>query len=361
MLARPMPFEATMIAPGGRGIEIDPAVGQLQWWVQGTEKFSRIPVAGGATAEDVFYIKADKNGGGDFNPTFMTQYSLGSCRLLLEATGGINKRFTNGFVNMDFIAAPAGAFPLFFSTPLWLEAKTGLRVQVQQINADVANKVELCLHGRRLIDVTPEQRLRILEKAYLRSEWPIWLGLDDTIVTLAASQVGFRTNITVPADGDVQAEYLLVKSTGPVRIQIQDQNGNPMLYGGGPVAAGGANPNGVRSIHVAGQAVFPYRMPMGGWLDRQTILNVFLEDLSGAENNVELCIVGRCLAYKRADEGKTAGDQNFTEQPDASLQAIAYREANPMPQNPWEPARQAMPVTPAVQTPGWVPRWLSKG
>lgn len=357
MLARPMPFDALQIAPGNRGLEVNPERGQLQWWAQGTEKLSRIPVAGGATAEDVFYIKADKNGGGDFNPVFMSQYSLGSCRLLLEATGGINKRFTNGFVNMDFIASPAGAFPCFFSTPLWLEAKTGLKVQVQQISASVANKVELVLHGRRLVDVTPEQREAILSKAYLRSEWPIWLGLDDVIVALTASQVGFRTNITVPADGDVEAEYLLVKSTGPVRIQITDQNSNPLLYGGGPVAAGGANPNGVRGIHVAGSAVFPYRMPMGGFLDRQTVLNVILEDLSGATNNVELCIVGRCLAYP---EGKDRRSYNYTEQPDASLQALAYRSANPLQQNPWEPPRQAAPVAPALQTPGWLPRWFPR-
>lgn len=361
MLTQPMPFDPIAIGRGGLPV-INPEIGQLQWWAQGTERLSRIPVAAGGVAEDVFYIKPEKNGCGDFNPVFMSQYSLGSCRLLLEATGGIAKRLTNGFVNMDFIASPVGALPCFFSTPLWLEAKTGLKVQVQQISASVANKVELVLHGRRIVDATPEQRKNLLQKAYLRSEWPVWLGLDDVLVTLTANQVGFRTNITVPADGDVQAEYLLVKSTGPVRIQITDQNGAPLLYGGGPIAAGGEPPNGVRSIHIAGSAIFPYRLPMGGWLNRQTVLNVFLTDLSAAENAVELCIVGRCMDYPEGNGqlGKTSNGENYVEQPNQSAIDLAQSAANPLVQNPWEPARQARPVTPAITTPGWFPGWLRK-
>jgi hypothetical protein len=101
---------------------------------------------------------------------------------------------------------------------------------------------------------------------------------------------------------------------------------------------------------------------MSGFLNRQEILNVTLEDLSGGENTIELCIVGRCLGYPEGD-GR-AGSAGYVEPMDESLRAIAYAQANPMPQNAWSPARQAAPVTPALTVPvpgtGWVPKWLPK-
>lgn len=348
MLARPMPFPAVQVAPNSGLPEINPERGQLQWWVQGTEKLAVVPIAAGGTAEDSFPIKAEKNGGGDFELAFFSSRHLGAYRMQLDVLGGINKRITNGFVHVDFISSVAGAFPLYVSTPLWVEAKTALSVKFQQINTDRANEVELKVHGRRLVDVTEESRKALLQKAYARSEWPMFLGLDDVSVTLTSLQSNFRTRITVPADGDCEIEYLLVKSTGSCAIRIQDQNGRPLMTGGGPATAGGVPQENVNAVHISGSALFPYRMPMGGWLNRQQILDVFVTDLSGASNTVEICLVGRCLNYPMG-----TGRPGVAEPMDASVRALAVPAIQ---QNPWEPARQAPPVG----GPSWLPNWLKK-
>lgn len=351
MLARPMPIDTILVNPVRRTPEINPVRAQAQWWAQGTQQRSRVSMTGSGQAQDAIYVEAQKGLSGDFEVVGFTSRQNAAYRVIFQINGGYDKQLMNGYTHIDFIAG-VGQKQFYAPTSFLIEARTAMTVKYQNISTSVDPLAELVAHGRRFLDYTEEQRRALLEQVFNRHEWPYWLTLDDTSVTLTSEETGVLRKMSVPSDGDFEIEYLLAKSTGPFRIALSDQQGRPVLLGGGPTTAGGQAEQGVASLHVTGDAVEPYRLPMGGFFERQSILNATFDNLVDASNTIEICLVGRLLDYPMG-KGRPAVPQPQNE----DVRILAAMAANPIAQNPMSPPRQAVPVQGGGIIPAFMSNW----
>jgi len=347
MLSRPMPIDTVVVNPVRRTPEINPVRSQAQYWVQGTQAQSRVSMTGSGTAQDSIYCEAQKGLSGDFEIVGFTTRQNAAYRVIFQINGGYDKQLSNNFVHIDFVAG-VGEKPTYMPVSFLLEARTALTIRYQNISSSVDPLAELVAHGRRFLEyVNEEQRRQMLASVFSRREWPFWLVLNDTSVTLTANQENVTRKMNVPSDGDFEVEYLLAKSTGPFLLALSDQNGQPVTFGGGS-----DQQDGVANLHITGTAIEPYRMPLAAFWPRQTILNATFTNLINASNTIEICLFGRLLDYP-AGQGRPPVPQS----PSESIQFLTQMAANPLPQQPFSPPRQAVPVQGGGVVPALFPKW----
>lgn len=294
MLVRPMPVEAVRLNPRTGLPEINTTRGKVQSWAQGTQQNAGVSIDSNGTASDAIVVQPEKGLSGDFEVVAFTSDSQGNYRVELYVGGGTNKRLMNVPIHVDLIAGAAG-LPFYLPAPLFVEARNAISIRYTNLVA-ITNRVRFVAHGRRFLDYASDlERKQVLQRAFARQEVPFWLGLNDTSVTLTSSQTNVRRLMSVPSDGDFEAEYLVARSQGPVRVFLRESSS------GRPIMAGGGSTLGVQGSHVLGNALYPYRFPNGAaFFKRQTEVEVYLDDLSAASNAVEIALVGRLLDYPEA-------------------------------------------------------------
>lgn len=293
MIVRPPEVQAIRLNPSTGLPEMNPDRYRVQTWKQGCVKNEVQSIAALATGEDTVQVAAEKGLSGDFEVVGFNSWHLGAYRALLYLGGGTNKRFMNVPIHVDFLAATA-QLPFYIPFPLLIEARSGLNVQFTNL-CGITNKIRFVAQGRRFLDYLPGERERLLAAHFTRREWPFWLGLDSTTVTLSANQVGGGGLLSVPSDGDLEAEYLFVKAQGPYRLTLYSNQSNtrPIMIGGGTPTVGT-----YESAAASSTCLYAYRLSgFTGIFKRQDKLNAVFDDLSGLSNTVEMALVGRICDY----------------------------------------------------------------
>jgi len=347
MIVQPSRIDTVRANPITGEPEINPDRWKAQGWSQGTQANARVSLAASGTGEDNITIQPeDGTIGGDFEASHLTYDTLAAFRAELYVGGGTNKRFMNVPIHCDLLMG-AGMLPLYFPVPMFIECRNALNIKFTNLAQTLTtNLVRVVAHGRRYLNYESEaERKRLLARAFARREWPFWLGLDNTSVTLAADATGNRQQMTMSSDGDLEAEYLLVKTQSPVRIILQTASGRPFVRGGSAAAT-----TGVQGSHITGCGIFAYRFSTPILVERTTIMEAYLDNLVDATNTVEMALVGRCLDYPR---GRQLGIASSPDQ-------IRAR-----PLTPGESAGGiAVPLVPNMAVPGLGyqrgPSWLSR-
>ena len=296
MLDRPLIVPAVIRNPASRLLEMNPLRRYVRSWVQGTDRASQISIDGAITVEDSIKVDAEEGLTGDFEVTHFTSDHLGAYRIEVYVGGGTNQKLMDVPIHVDLICGNAEN-EFYLPCSIFLEANTVLNVRITNISANITNKVRFKAHGRRFLKYAAFMNQRALaEQFYGRGTYPYFAGLNDTSITLTASQTNVSGVITIPAFSDLEAEYLVGKTQGLVRLRIQEsKSGSPIMIGGG---RGTSLEAGVQSSHVLGTARKPYRFtPDPAFLPRGNRVETIWDDISGASNTVEMALVGRMLPF----------------------------------------------------------------
>ena len=296
MLDRPQIVPAVIRSPASRLLEMNPLRRYVRSWVQGTDRASRIALDGAVSADDSIKVDAEEGLTGDFEVTHFTSDHLGPYRLEIYVGGGTNQKLMDVPIHVDLICGTAEE-PFYLPSSIFLEANTVMNVKITNLATTITNQVRLKAHGRRFLKYAAFMNQRQLaEQFFGRGSYPYFAGLNDTSITLTASQLNVSGVITIPSAADLEAEYLVGKTQGLVRLRIQEsKTGSPIAIGGG---RGSLLEQGVESSHIIGNARKPYRFtPDPAFLARGNRVETVWDDISAASNRVELALVGRLLPF----------------------------------------------------------------
>lgn len=107
--------------------------------------------------------------------------------------------------------------------------------------------------------------------------WYVW-----SPAQLAANQLGVLSTLTIDNDADFRARWLIASSTGAFSVEIKD------LYAGGAPWM----PTPINSVNIFGTAQLPFVLPKPYPVYRTSSLQAKFNDLSGAPNTIQACLVG---------------------------------------------------------------------
>lgn len=290
MIVRPEPVNALRIGPNGQ-LELNPDRLLVQGWVQGTSRQSRVTVGAAAQGRDSILVQAADALSGDFLLTAFTSDHLGPYRVSINRQGSEPQAFMNVPIRVEFVTGYADD-PLYFSTPIYCECRSGLEITFQNLTTAISNKIRFEGHGERYFAKSPDDLARLRLSRFDPRQRPFWLGLDDTSVSLASGAANQHYLMTVPSDGDFESEGFWVRATGPFQMKISTNlGGRPTMNGGGQ------NQVLVYSEHFGGGVYF-YRWKAGpAYFQRLSVIDVELTNSISATNNIEVVQMGRLLDY----------------------------------------------------------------
>lgn len=321
MIVRPAPVDAVVRGPTGR-LEINADRMLVQSWVQGTTGNERVSMAANGQATDTIAVTQEDELSGDALFTQFTSDHQGPYRVEIERGGSQPAAFMNNPVRVEFVTGFSD-FPLYFPTPIYVESASNLRIRFTNLAASTTNRVRFKAHGERYFTTSRERLQRLRVERFDPRQRPFWLTLDDVSASLTANQANQNFLMTVPSDGDFEAEFLWVRATGPFSISIAtNQGGRPIMNGGGRSTV-------LVYDEAFGGGVYPYRFPAGtAFFQRQSVLSVTLTNLmANVANVVEVCLVGRLLDYPR-------GNLPPISAPAPTAAVLAFEEANGRPVAP---------------------------
>lgn len=290
MIVRPMPVEALRVGPAGR-LELNPDRALVQGWLQGTTQQSRVSITALGQTRDSIRVQAADVLSGDALFTAFTSDHLAPYRVQIYRQGGMPQAFMNVPIRVEFLTGLADD-PLYFPVPIYVPAREGLEIQFQNLATEITNQIRFVAHGERYFAKNENDLRRLRLERYDPRSRAFWLGLDDTAVTLTASQTDVHKNMTVPSDGDFESEGFWVRATGPFKLKIATSLGGPPTMNGG-----GQNQVLVDSEQFGGGVYF-YRWKAGpAYFKRMSVLDINLTNDLAASNVVEIVQVGRLLDY----------------------------------------------------------------
>ena len=178
--------------------------------------------------------------------------------------------------------------------------------RVRLVNLEtVTNTIRTAWKGRRFLGYAGYAgftREEILLSFARRHSHPYWLGTVTSPFTLTASQSRSNqpfTLLTGEADFEVDS-ILYVASQGPGSIAIEIREGTS-----GRIIVGGNSTNGtVPANLVGGNAYLPAKLPDTWLIKRNTQVAMFVDELTGAANEVYIYLHGRLL-YDDEPGGKS--------------------------------------------------------
>lgn len=297
MIQEPAHTPALRTSPTGRR-EINPARFRVQSWWQGTTPAGRLTVPAGQNRPTTIIVSQEDFLSGDALFERFTADVLGPARVEFERVGGAAMKFMNQPVPILFLTGSADK-PFFLPTPIYVPALTGLNLTVYSDTQSLDNKVRIVAHGQRFFARNEQELDALRVEQYDPRERPYWLMLDVANITLTAGESNNHQNMTVPSDGDFEANGVWISADGPCSIRIaKNLNGSPIGTGGGQ------NQVTLYFEHLSGGSYW-YEFPADpAFFARQSVLDVQLDNgMSDVENNVQVCLTGRLLDYPRGDAG----------------------------------------------------------
>lgn len=321
MIVRPAPVEAVVRGPSGR-LEINPRRYLTQAWTQGTSTNERVSLAASASARDTIAVNQEDNLSGDCLFTQFTSDAQGPYRVEIERGGSQPMAFMNQPVRVEYVTGFSD-FPLYFPTPIYVEAASSLRIMFTNLAQESTNRVRFKASGERYFCSSEADLQALRTERFDPRQRPFWLALDDVAVTLTAAQSNQGYLMTVPSDGDFECEFMWVRSTGPCSISIATN------LGGRPIMNGGGRSTFLVYNEHFGGGVYPFRFPAGpAFFPRMSALGVTITNqLANVSNTVEVVMVGRLLDYPQGTPVSFAA-------PPATQAVSSFREVNQTPVAP---------------------------
>ena len=208
------------------------------------------------------------------------------------------RTLAGGFGSSLGAAANAGGRPLVLPETFFMDPEQGGRalvVEFRNLNTfEIA--IRLGIHGVRYTDFRAyEKALREREEMFGRGRiaYPFF-ATTDRHVRLTASQAD-TFDLRLSDDSDAELVKLARYSDGNFLARIVEMDGKRYLDNAGQDTTGGQS--GVFMDFMFGDAEFPFIPYETAYWERGTKLQVWLEDLSAAVNNVWVTLVSRKIRY----------------------------------------------------------------
>ena len=208
------------------------------------------------------------------------------------------RTLAGGFGSSLGTEANAGGRPLILPETFFMDPDAGgraLAVEFRNLNAfEIA--VRIAIHGIRYTDFRAyESALREREAMFGRGRiaYPFF-ATTDRHVRLTASQAT-TFDLRLSDDSDAELMKLARYSDGDFLSRIVEMDGQRALDNAGADASGGQS--GVFMDFMWGDSEFPFIPYETAYYERGTKLQVWLEDLSAAVNNVWVTAIGRKIRY----------------------------------------------------------------
>jgi hypothetical protein len=247
---------------------------------------------------EVAYIKATVWGEEIISAAPETDTS--GIRVLFEAPGK-RVQLSAQPIPLSCLAGDAGA-PYVLPETIFLPNPQSLDVTIFNDTAFTRN-IEIVLGGIKFYpNAAPEKtRRELYGYASLRTRTYTYWATTDRPVILTPAQVGVGNGLaTIPDDADFECFKLTSESTGPYRTRIVEASSDRAITGNKIYCGnlfGAKRAISMASGNLSSGGIFPYRMATSLLVRRSTQLQFDVDDMSGADNTVQMVLGGRKISY----------------------------------------------------------------
>lgn len=188
--------------------------------------------------------------------------------------------FTSGVVDVGI--SPNNFIPYILNTSQVIRAATTFTASF----ADFTGAARLALQGLATNSVRHAFHGAKLRKgdAPWKAEWKATPGFDYTAPVVLAANSTASVNLSINIDSHFLVKKLTATRTGPALITIKDNATERQWMN-----------TAIHIDNVFGNSQFPNSLPAPRFIYRGSVINVTLQDLSGAANNINLVFSGEKL------------------------------------------------------------------
>jgi len=246
---------------------------------------------------EVFYVKANVYEDDDGEPgALVNSYDID---VLLEHPGK-RIQFMNRFVPLDAMSGNAG-LPYVLPETIFIPPVQSLNLTL--VNNDLANArhVEFVLGGIKFYPNMAPSEIRGETWKYVdRRErtYAYLMTTDEEAVVAASATTPFF--MTIPDNADLEVFKLTAKATAAFRCRVRDGQNDRALTGDlvhSALLFGGHQPLSGNAAVTGSGGLFPARWATSWLIRRSTKVQLDLQDISAAENEIKVIFGGRKISY----------------------------------------------------------------
>lgn len=278
---------------------------QKSFWLQN----DAVIVGANATAQNAMTPPRDQGDQGDTEAFLLMARSTANFAVRMYSEI-LDRYHSNRPVESTLIFGDS-SFPAELLESLYIPATSSLRLELTDLSG-FANTVDVIAHGKQVLNPIAnlgKNRLQIIQANSKQNTHAYWLTFDDGAQIVIPANGTFTANMTVPSDADFNAWQLLSRSDqgeNSYTIDIREgQRRSLMSRGAVPIALVAA-----QTLAIAGApagivpaAGAPFVLPDTHLFERNTIIEVVMNDTSGNNNTVSLAWGGQLIYYPRSPGG----------------------------------------------------------
>lgn len=213
------------------------------------------------------------------NPEVYVRYRDDSTGRYLTKSANNLRQVAGRALNLD--NSPSLDFrPFIWPEPYYIRKSTTFMIQMSNADAAITPTVYLAFHGYKVRPGIAPWKIKGLRMPYVYSMTRNLNTIPEGVVRVAANQT-VTAIVSVDKDSDFMVSKMTGGSTGNCLITMQEMGRDRQWMN-----------TGIHIHNLVGGGASPNILPQPRFIPRGATLTVSIQDISGAQNDVELNMIG---------------------------------------------------------------------